>query len=61
MTLVIHEKIRYYPITFTLQISFMSPKIAEHMIWYHSHDVVDEVMLHSSDGDVLKHFNRVHP
>jgi hypothetical protein len=39
----------------------MSPKTAEHMTWYYSHDVVDEVIVHSSDGDVWKHFNRVHP
>ena len=26
-----------------------------------SHDVVDEVMLHPSDGEAWKHFNSVHP
>jgi hypothetical protein len=26
-----------------------------------SHDVVDEVMLHPSDGEAWKHFNSMHP
>jgi len=30
------------------------------MIWHHSHDVVDKVMMHSFDGEAQKHFNMVH-
>jgi len=29
----------------------MSPKIIEHVTWYHSHDAVDEVIVHHSDGE----------
>ena len=39
----------------------MSPKIVEHMTWHQSHDVVDEVMVHPSEGEAWKHFNSVHP
>jgi hypothetical protein len=30
---------------------FMSPKTIEHMIWYHSHDEVEGVMVHPSNGE----------
>jgi len=33
-----------------LQRLFMSPRIAEHMTWHRSHDAVDGVMVHPSDG-----------
>jgi hypothetical protein len=39
----------------------MSPRIAEHMIWHQSHDAIDGVMVHPSDGEAWKHFNSVHP
>jgi len=39
----------------------MSPRTAEHMIWHQSHDAVDGVMVHPSDGEAWKHFNSVHP
>jgi hypothetical protein len=39
----------------------MSPTTVEYMIWNHTHDMVDEVMVHPSGGEILKHFNRVHP
>jgi hypothetical protein len=31
------------------------------MTWHQSHDVVDGVMVHPSDGEEWKHFNSVHP
>jgi hypothetical protein len=39
----------------------MSPKTAEHMTWHQSHDTIDGVMMHPSDGEAWKHFNSVHP
>jgi len=41
---------RYFPITFRLQMLFMSPKTIEHITWQHSHDVVDEGIVHPFDG-----------
>jgi hypothetical protein len=38
----------------------MSPKIIEHMTRHQSHDVIEGVMVHSSVGEVWKHFNSVH-
>jgi hypothetical protein len=35
-TLVAYKKLRYFPITPTLQRLFMSPRIAEHMTWHQS-------------------------
>jgi len=60
-TLVAHRKLRYFLITHRLQRLFKSPKTNEHITWHHSHDAVDGVMRHSSNGEVWKHFNRVHP
>jgi hypothetical protein len=31
------------------------------MTWHQSHDAVDGVMMHLSDGEAWKHFNNVHP
>lgn len=31
------------------------------VIWHHSHDMVDEIMIHPSNNEVEKQFNRVHP
>jgi len=39
----------------------MLPKTTEHMTWHQSHDAVDRVMMHPSDGEAWKHFNSVHP
>jgi len=55
------KKLRYFPITHTLQRLFMSPRTAEHMTWHQSHDAVNGVMVHPSDGEAWKHFNSVHP
>jgi len=38
----------------------MSPRTVEHMTCHQSHDVVDEVMVHPSNGEARKHFKRVH-
>jgi len=58
---VAYKKLRYFSITHKLQILFMSQKTVEYMTWYHSHDMVDEVVMHPSDGEACKQFNRVHP
>jgi hypothetical protein len=60
-TLMAYKKLRYFPITPRLQRLFMSPRTAEHMTWHQSHDAVDGVMMHLSDGEARKHFNSVHP
>jgi len=60
-TLVAFKKLRYFLITSRLQRLFMSPRTAEHMTWHQSHDAVDGVMVHPSDGEAWKHFNSVHP
>jgi hypothetical protein len=51
---------RYFSITLRVQRLFVSPKTIEHMTWYHSHDEVDEVMVHSFNGETWKQFNKVH-
>jgi hypothetical protein len=33
----------------------------EHITWHQSHDAVDGVIVHLSDGEAWKHFNSVHP
>ena len=38
----------------------MSPKTIEHIIWYHSHDAMDEVIMHPSNDKTWKQFNSVH-
>ena len=35
----------------------MSPRTAKHMTWHQSHDAVDGVMVHPSDGEAWKQFN----
>jgi len=50
-TLVAYKKLRYFPITSRLQRLFMSQRIAEHMTWHQSHDVVDRVMVHPFNGE----------
>jgi len=60
-TLVAYKKLRYFPITPRLQRLFMSPRTAEHMTWHQSHDAVDGVIVHPSDGEAWIHFNSVHP
>jgi len=59
--LVAYKKLRYFPITSKLQRLFMSPRTAEYMTWHQSHDAVDGVIVHPSDGEAWKHFNSVHP
>jgi len=39
----------------------MSPRTTEHLTWHQSHDAIDRVMVHLSDGEAWKHFNSVHP
>ena len=39
----------------------MSPRTAEHMTWHQTHDAIDGVMVHPSDGEPWKRFNSVHP
>jgi hypothetical protein len=60
-TLVAYKKLRYFLITSRMQRLFMSPRTAEHMKWHQSHDALDGVMVHPSDGEAWKHFNSVHP
>jgi hypothetical protein len=60
-TLVTYKKLRYFPIKPRLQRLFISPRTTEHMTWHQSHDAVDGVMVHPSDGEAWKHFNNVHP
>jgi hypothetical protein len=59
-TLMTYKKLRCFPITPRLQRLFISPRTAEHMIWHQSHDVIDGVMVHPSNGKAWKHFNSVH-
>jgi len=51
---------RYFLIMCRLQWLFMSLKTGKHMTLYHSHDVVDGVMIYSFNGEPWKHFNMVH-
>jgi hypothetical protein len=60
-TLVAYKKLRYFLITPRLQRLFMSPRTTEQMTCQQSHDVVDGVMVHPSNGEAWKHFNSVHP
>jgi hypothetical protein len=60
-TLVAYKKLRYFSITPRIQRLFMSPRTAKHMTSHQSHDAVDGVMVHPSDGEAWKHFNSVHP
>jgi len=59
-TLVIYKKLRYFPITPKLQRLFISLKTLKYMTLHHSHNAVDGVMMHPSDGKAWKYFNRVH-
>jgi len=49
-TLVIYKKLRYFPITPKLQRLFISLKTLKYMTLHHSHNAVDGVMMHPSDG-----------
>jgi hypothetical protein len=60
-TLVVHKKLKYFSFTHRLQRLFMSPKTIEHIIWHHSFNAVDGVIVHPSDGEAWKHFNSMHP
>jgi len=50
-TIVTYKKLRYFSITPRLQRLFMSSRTAEHVTWHQSHNAVDGVMLHPSDGE----------
>ena len=56
-----YKTLRHFTITPRLQRLFMSPRTVEHMTWHQSHDAVDGVMMHPSDGETWKLFNSVHP
>ena len=43
------------------RILFISPKTTEHITWHQSHDTVDAVIIHPSNGETWKHFNNLHP
>jgi len=58
--LMAYKELRYFSITRRLQRLFMLPRTAEHMTWHQSHDAVDGVMVHPSDGEAWKHFNSVY-
>jgi hypothetical protein len=60
-TLVAYKKLRSFQITPRLQRLFMSPRTTEHMTWHQTHDAVDRVMVHPSNGEAWKRFNSVHP
>jgi hypothetical protein len=60
-TFVAYRKLRYFSITSRLQRLSTSPNTPKHMTCHHSYDAVDGVMVHPSDGEVWKHFNKVHP
>jgi hypothetical protein len=60
-TLVTHRKPRCFLITLRLQRLFMPLKTTTHMTSHQSHDTVDGMMVHPSDGEGWKHFNSVHP
>jgi hypothetical protein len=52
MTFVAYRKLRYFSITSRLQRLSTSPNTPRYMTWHCSHDVVDGVMAHPSDGEV---------
>jgi hypothetical protein len=60
-TFIAYKKLKYFLITHRLQRLFMSPNIANHMAKHHPHDVMDGVMVHSSDGKTCKYFNTAYP
>ena len=51
-TLVAYKKLKYFTITPKPQKLFMSPRTTEYITWNQSHDMVDGVMMHSSNGEV---------
>ena len=61
MTLFIHKKLRYFSITPRQKRLFISPTIVIHVMWHHSHNTMDWVMIHPFDREAWKKFNRVHP
>eukprot|EP00258_Populus_trichocarpa_P021372 XP_024437391.1 uncharacterized protein LOC112323423 [Populus trichocarpa] len=54
------KQLRYFPLTPRLQRLFMSPYHAKDMTWHHFHNSDNGVMMHPSDGEAWKEFNRVH-
>jgi hypothetical protein len=59
-TLVEYRKIRNFLIKHRLQRLFKSLNTTKHLTCNHSHDMVDGFMVHHSDGEACKHFNRLH-
>jgi len=58
---IVYRKLICFLITTRLQMLLMSPTTTKHMTWHHLYDVMDGVMVHFSDGEAYKYFNRVHP
>jgi len=58
-TLIAYKKLKYFLINPRLQRLFMSLETIEYMIWHHSYDEVDGVIVHPFDGEAWKQFNRV--
>jgi len=50
-TFVAHKKLKYFPIIPKLRRLFISSKIAEHITWHKSHDVMDGVMVHPFNSE----------
>jgi hypothetical protein len=59
-TLVTYKKVRYFLIILGLQRLIISSKTVVHMIWHHSYDAVDEVIMHFSNDEAYKQFNKMH-
>jgi len=50
-TLVAYRNLKYFSITPKLQKLFMLTNTTKHIKWHHSYDAVDEVMMHTSNGE----------
>jgi len=56
-----YAKMHYMPLIPRLQRLYASKSTAEHMVWYSRHCPRQGQMIHPSDGEAWKHFDRVHP
>ena len=56
-----YPKMHYMPLIPRLQRLYASKSTAEHMVWYSRHCPRQGQMIHPSDGEAWKHFDRVHP
>ncbi|KAL0290495.1 UNVERIFIED_CONTAM: hypothetical protein Sangu_2571300 [Sesamum angustifolium] len=52
---------RYLPLTPRLQRLYASPATAEHMTWHASHVTEEDSIVHPSDAEAWRHFDRTHP